>query len=208
MMGELISGATFVIVLAVWGGLPVAAQTHQFEQRIEELNCTLTETHNGSGTFANLECPPQAPTIDSIHYNNGRPVIRGKFDAANNVVLRVQFLGVWYVLGVDTELTAAGNMWTLDLSGLSPPLDFGSYEVIVEMSTSGGTTLIGSREFVIVQPDPDDHEAGTTDPRPSAPIPGTPNTGFMRVGVPLGASIVVAIIIGMLVLRFRRSDRA
>ncbi len=76
----------------------------------------------------------------------------GSYDSANSQSLRVRVAGVWYKLGVDSQLTVDGDTWTLDLNDLSPPLAAGNYDVTVEITTRDGSLLTdtSTNELVIL----------------------------------------------------------
>lgn len=83
----------------------------------------------------------QPPTIDSIDKNGGTPIISGTFDPAFTKIIQVTFGGRTYVQGIDSEIVVTNSRWKLDLSKLWPPLEAGSYEIIVEAVGYDGTTL-------------------------------------------------------------------
>ncbi|HEU0266602.1 MAG TPA: hypothetical protein VFQ70_03170 [Candidatus Saccharimonadaceae bacterium] len=141
MRTKIVFTAATALVMALLAACIASAAPVRFKQTITPLDCTITRTSNGSGTVATSDCPPQNPTIETINENGGRPIIRGLYDAANAAGFRVFFADRWYVLGVDSELTVIGNVWTLDLSGLDTPLAPGDYDIVVEMTTINGVKL-------------------------------------------------------------------
>lgn len=106
------------------------AQQSQLRQQIKEPSCTETNT-----------CKMKPPTIGAIDKNNGKPLINGTYDNVIARHLRVTFNGKTYVLGVDSELTADGNVWTLDLREIAKPLASGNYQLSVEAEDGNGKTL-------------------------------------------------------------------
>lgn len=98
--------------------------------------------------------PVPSPTIYPIEWVGGRPVISGTFDATNTAQLRVQIGGRWYVLGVDSQFTASGDTWRLDLTSLEPPMGTGSYDIEVEATTFAGQVLVDNTtdELTILPP--------------------------------------------------------
>jgi len=204
LMGALVLAGSLVAV-------PAQAIDYQLRQVIEPLDCTITETSNGSGTTINSDCPPQAPLVSSVQVNDGQPIIRGLFDAANAQAFRVHFLGVWYQLGVDAELTATGNVWTLNLGSLTPPLSPGSYPLLLQMTTHQDEVLEGQGVVIIPSPNPDPdppvpHQPTPTPARPGTPAPGAPATGWLReLVLPGGLLFLLALgIIGVIVWRSAR----
>jgi len=173
------------VVIAVAMVDPVSAAPVQLKQEIAPVDCTVTKTNSGSGTTYNSDCPPEKPAIETIDENGGRPIIRGLFDHANAVSFRVYFAGRWYVLGVDSELTAAGNVWTLDLSDLDKPLPPGDYNIIIEMKTRDGTVLENTGMAIVKN---SDGSAGSLSPT------GDNDNMYMAVGLMmtlLAASLLV-----------------
>jgi surface protein len=81
------------------------------------------------------------PTVNPLSASGGQPIITGTFDAVNSQSLSVTVNGITYVLGIDSQLTASGNNWKLDLSSLSPALPSGAYDVKVAVTTRGGAVL-------------------------------------------------------------------
>ncbi len=62
------------------------------------------------------------PSVNSVNWIGGQPIITGWYDAENTVYLRVFVVDRWYVLGQDSQLTVNGNSWKLNLSQLDPVL--------------------------------------------------------------------------------------
>lgn len=173
---KILIGIIIAVAAVVFGLSSNAhAQNSQLHQSILPLDCTLTEVNNGVGVIADSNCPPQAPIVDNIQSNDGRPIISGKYDAANSLSFRVRFNSIWYVLGVDPELTAVGNVWRLNLSNLAVALEPGEYEIYMEMVSLEGNTLAGDGDLTIRPDDPiPDPGAGPTNPV----TPIAPNTGY------------------------------
>lgn len=197
---KILIGILIAIAAVVFGlSVNAHAQGSQLRQSILPMDCTLTEVNNGLGVDADSNCPPQAPTVRSIQSNDGRPIISGRYDAANSASFRVRFNNIWYVLGVDPELTAVGNVWRLNLSDLVVALEPGEYEIYMEMVSLGGSTLAGDGDLTIRPDDPiPDPGAGPTNPV----TPGAPNTSYFgkflqSFAVP---STVVAFIVSVVIV--------
>ena len=188
-----------VATVAVLFGFSIDAhaQGSQLHQSILPLDCTLTEVNNGVGVIADSNCPPQAPIVDSIQSNDGRPIISGRYDAANSASFRVRFNSMWYVLGINPELTAVGNVWRLNLSNLTVALEPGEYEIYMEMTSLEGDTLAGDGDLTI-RPDDPVPDPGSD---PITPVtPGAPNTSYFTQFLQSFAvpSTVVAFIVSVL----------
>lgn len=110
-------------------------------QHIYQLDCALTITSNGSGTVVTPGCSPQNPRITSVVPNWGQPTITGLYDAAHGGSIVVTLNGVTYSPGAGSRLQVNGNMWTLNLSQLSPPLLPGAYDVSVIHTLGDGSVL-------------------------------------------------------------------
>jgi hypothetical protein len=91
---------------------------------------------------------PAAPTVNLQTTNDNTPVISGTFDSGDTNNLTVTINGVTYTLGVDPELTAAGNTWTLTVP---TTLAVGTYDVVVTAADALGnaTTDTSANEIVI-----------------------------------------------------------
>lgn len=98
-------------------------------------NATL---NGGSTTPATIT----APTVTSQVSATGKPSIKGTFDATNGPKLSVAAGGKTYVLGTDSQLTASGNNWTLDLSGT--PLTTYSNTITTTSSNNAGDSKTGT----------------------------------------------------------------
>lgn len=81
------------------------------------------------------------PTVNAATWIGGNPVITGTYDAENSQSLRIRLNGMWYTLGVDSELTATDNTWRLDLTSLDPPLEADTYNIVVQVTTRDGSVL-------------------------------------------------------------------
>lgn len=94
------------------------------------------------------------PSVVSIVTDNDRPVIRGTYDSNYVTTLRVRIgqQGRWYTLGIDPELTAVGDNWTLSLSGATTGLRLSTYDVQVEATTVDGVVLVdrSSNELAVI----------------------------------------------------------
>ncbi len=89
-------------------------------------------------------------TVNPLTTNDNTPIVTGTFDEADSASLSVAVNGVTYVLGSDSELTNAGDAWTLNLSAIAPLAD-GTYEVtaIATDAVGNATTDSSSNELVI-----------------------------------------------------------
>jgi outer membrane protein OmpA-like peptidoglycan-associated protein len=84
--------------------------------------------------------PPDAPTVDDVHDNTGKPVLTGGYDDGDFGDLTVTVNGIVYTLD-DPELSVDGSGgWELDLSELPTPLSDGPYDVEVTQSDLAGNT--------------------------------------------------------------------
>ena len=164
----------------------VAAQTTSdstLQQEILAINCNYTTIETGLGMVNDTNCPIFMPIVVSLEANNGRPLIRGVYDAVHTESFRVQLRGLWYVLGEDVELTADGNVWVLDLRDLTIPLPVGRYVVLAESTMTGGQVLTGDASLRI------------------GDSPEAPNTGFAPLFTTIGAaSMVFAAVAAMLLM--------
>jgi len=80
-----------------------------------------------------------APTVDTITWVGGQPILQGSYDSSNSVHLRIFVADRWYELGSSPELSVQGDRWRLDLSHLEPPLSPGRYEVIAQATSRDGS---------------------------------------------------------------------
>lgn len=179
----------------------VSATSVKLHQSISPLDCTVTEINNGSGTSANSDCAPQRPVIESINVNGGRPIIRGLFDAATTLTLRVLFADKWYTLGVDPELTASGNVWTLDLSHRKSPFAPGTYQIVVQARSMDGALYTDSDQLTIKGPASPSREPVSSGKETPSPAGHQSNSVFVVVGV---AVAIAATTVGLLVVARRR----
>lgn len=136
----------FVVMALVVGGatgcVNALAQQIELEQRIAPLECVYTTTQTGGGLNMDSTCDNQpVPLLTSVDINNGRPILRGTFNASRSLTLRVWIDGQWYTLGVDGRLMMRDDDWRLDLSGLKEALRPGWYSVVVEVETTDGLLL-------------------------------------------------------------------
>ena len=93
------------------------------------------------------------PSVNSVNWIGGQPIITGWYDAENTVYLRVFVVDRWYVLGQDSQLTVNGNSWKLNLSQLDPVLKVGSYTVVVQAASRDGTVFASdSSSNLIISP--------------------------------------------------------
>lgn len=116
-----------------------AAQNSQLQQTIT-LDCLAMPSSPA--------CSMSLPSIDMIDVNDGRPIVSGKYDSTYATSLRVTIDGVTYVLDTNSELTAVGDTWRLDLSR-SERLPAGIYSIDVESIDNDGKSLSASASFVV-----------------------------------------------------------
>lgn len=118
------------------------AQQVQLQQQINPLECIYTTTQTGGGENTNSTCDNQPiPLVTNVVVNSGRPLLRGSFDAARSIMLRIWISGQWYTYGIDSRMTVDANEWTLDLTDLPVALMPGVYTVIIEVETNDGLLL-------------------------------------------------------------------
>ena len=113
-------------------GTQVSAADSTLQQQILPGACSHTTVETGTGTVNDVDCPLFAPEIIEVNTNDGKPIITGVFDAIHTSQLRIYFMGRMYVLNTHAELTANGNVWVFDLSGLESPLEDGQYSFRIE----------------------------------------------------------------------------
>lgn len=110
-----------------------------FSQQIREVDCSHTVYDRAVGQVNSVECAVFALRHERTTYAlNGYPTLYGVYDAAHTVIdpttgkptLAVEIAGRKFVLGVDPELTANGNAWTLDLSAWPATHDAGTAPVL------------------------------------------------------------------------------
>lgn len=92
---------------------------------------------------AGAAVPVGVPTVNTILDASTQPVITGTYDNTYSTTFTVTVDGVTYTLGTSPELTAVGNMWTLDLNGSAQTLATEStYDVVATSnSTTSDTTV-------------------------------------------------------------------
>ena len=143
--------AGIVVGIAVAGAaLSVArAVDSTLNQVINGYDCSHA-TLATSGTLNDVNCAEFPPSVQSGSSATGSPVIVGVYDAVHAAGLTVTFNGKTYVLGVDAELIAVANKWTLDLDTLSPALSPGTYPVNVSMTSTSSAVLTGAGTVTIL----------------------------------------------------------
>lgn len=126
--------------------LPAGTITNLINAGTYDVTATFTDAAGNSTTDSTSgELTVQVPpTVAPTTWVGGRPIITGIFDSTNNKQLRIQVAGVWYTLGIDSQLTVVGNTWRLDLSQLVNPLPVGKYSVTAELTTLSDSVLIDS----------------------------------------------------------------
>lgn len=141
-----------------------------------------------------------APTVNTVTWVGGRPLIEGVYDAARTVRLRVYIDGVWYVYGVDPQLSVSGNTWLLDLSNLISPLGVGTYSIVVQTSLHDGS-ILGDMSVNEMTIEPETLINVITNPTHS-PLASTGFNAYKLVVLAIG---FVAIGIVIIILRRHRS---
>jgi len=117
-------------------GLPVGS--HNFSVTLQD---SAGNTSVTSATITVNYPPAFAPTVSQISWIGSNPIITGTFDSAATSRLTVRLNGIAYILGVDAQMGSSGDNWTLNLSGLNPPLEPGSYDIVVEAELHDGRVL-------------------------------------------------------------------
>lgn len=166
-----VAAGVAMLVAATLLGTPSSARQSHLEQQVGAPVCPQPEG-----------CDMDPPIIDKVKENEGRPIIKGHYDAVYTKILRVIFGGRVYTLGVDGQLTVQNGQWRLDLSGISPPLTDGDYELIVETvgyddEIRRVTTIVTIANAGPVDPEEpgENTQPGTGDG--GRPVPLAPNTG-------------------------------
>ncbi len=86
---------------------------------------------------------PATPTVVSQVSPTGTPTITGTYDGLDTFLLEVTVNGVTYAsTGAELTANAMNGMWQLDLSGLMPPLDEGTYQVVVVATDAATNTSV------------------------------------------------------------------
>lgn len=166
-----------VAVVTIGVGASVAAQDSRLTQEITGVDCVANPS--------DPECPP---AIQSIVINGGRPILSGRYNSVASTQLRITLNGVAYVLGVDSQLTATGDNWELDLSELEPALSPGDYSVLVESMDADGNWLSTSEVFTVAASSPEDGEGADSDE-------GQPGGGWLgETGEPVVLAVVGALV--------------
>ncbi len=142
-----INGTTYSATNNGDGTWTLAAGTISPALTVGSHDATVTFTDAASNsseqqtTISILRADADLPTITATEWIGGKPVISGTYDAANSQSLSVRLNGITYVLGVNSQLTASGNSWTLNLTNLSAALGDGTYDVTVSVTTRDGSVL-------------------------------------------------------------------
>ena len=146
------SMAVAVMAVAfVVGGVASANMQYELRQEIGYIDCTNTNTQNGHDEANDVRCLGAVmPTVSSTKLESREVVLTGTYESIIARELRVYFDGIWYVLGVDDELSVVENDWKLDLRGRGRH-NPGIYSVVVEVITTNGLLLRdeSSHEVVI-----------------------------------------------------------
>ncbi|MEO7904958.1 MAG: hypothetical protein ABIR91_04150 [Candidatus Saccharimonadales bacterium] len=137
------------LVVAAVAAIPVYAQPVRLEQRIDPIECIYTATQTGIIVTTTTNCDDlPVPTVTVIDAHNGRPIIRGHYDASRTTLLRVWLYGQWYTLGVDSRLTVDGDEWMLDLSDSAHALPSGVYTIMLSVTTTEGLVISNPQSAV------------------------------------------------------------
>lgn len=116
---------TITLIVAMSISSPVFATADStLSQVIRDIDCTHTTLENGN-QLNHPDCQiftPKFMKLDLV--DKKHPVLYGVYDAAHTVAnpmtgqhnLTVEFNGLTFVLGRDSELRVNGNVWTLDFS--------------------------------------------------------------------------------------------
>lgn len=197
-----------VSLLAAPSVFAQSSASSTLEQQIRALECNYTTVETGLGRTHASTCPHFAPTIEIIDTNMGRPIITGIYDAVHTKELRIQVGDVWYVLGVNKELTVYGNVWVLNLSNPQHALPEGDYLIIVETMGDDGELRRGEATMQLVLSGPDSEEPGEPTPDPSGPTPRAPVQDMLHASwLPLGASIIITgLLFFFIILKRRRNE--
>lgn len=126
----------------------VRATDFELRQEIGGYDCSHTTLENGNA-MNDPRCGVFNPSMEDFDSNNGRPVIRGVYDAVHSTGFRAFFAGRWYTAGVDSQLSVNANLWTLNLSGLDPPLLPGDYPIQLEMTDLDHNTVLGNGTITV-----------------------------------------------------------
>ena len=96
--------------------------------------------------------PPLAPTVVDLTTGDATPIITGTYQSADTETLTVTVDGVGtYTLGVDPELTAVGDNWTLNLGGTVPPLtDNTTYQISATATDAVGNSASDNGSLILI----------------------------------------------------------
>ena len=150
----IISGLVFAVVVGIVSHSSVAAQRSQLGQEITSGG--ICETNP-----SDITCSMVAPTIVEVNDNDGRPIVKGTYDRLRTSTLKILVAGVVYTLGIDAELTAVGNEWVLDLSGIAVPLVSGEYTIVVEAIDNNDQSQVVERVFEVSTTPPGGSQNGS-----------------------------------------------
>ena len=91
-------------------------------------------------TLFDIEAP-EVPTVNNLVSQDGLPVVTGTWSINDAVSLTIAANNIVYELENNIELSSdeLGN-WTLDLSGLTDPLQPGTYDIIASNTDLAGNT--------------------------------------------------------------------
>lgn len=207
-----------VVIGVLFATLGLATQADATDSRLGQsvrpLQCNYTIIETGNGNVNDVDCEPFRPVIVDTNPNNGRPIIRGIYDATHTQTLRFLFRGIWYEAGVDSRVTLNGNVWTLSFEDLSEPLPEDDYAITVEATMDSGDVFTDEAVIVVTEtvlpPDQESSGGGDGNDSESEIIPGVPDTGFNRaafvlLGFILVGGIVILLMSGLWRLKLRLS---
>lgn len=132
MAGKVVFIATILTVFISGGALAEQSADSQLSQEISYIDCTTTGLTGGSRDTRCLSVV--YPTITYYAAKRSELYAEGTYNSFDATKLRVWAVGRWYELGVDSELSAQGDIWRFSL--LRPGgFGVGDYKIIVEVST-------------------------------------------------------------------------
>lgn len=153
-----LAGIVLSVAMGAWSVTPVLAQNSTFSVEITPLDCAHTTYTTAVGEVNDADCAWFDPAISIVEPRDGRPIIRGVFDAIHTKIdpetgvasLWITVNGQTYVLGVDSELTVDGNAWVLDLSHAAEVLFApGEYPISMTVVPENGDPITAYGQLVI-----------------------------------------------------------
>lgn len=132
-----------------------------------------------------------APTVALVEWVDSRPIISGTYDIENTQQLRVQFFGVWHVLGISDQLVVSGDTWTLDLSSLVVGFEPGTYTIRAEATSVLGTIKTTTFTTELTGPVADPGVPGPLPADPQGPSDDLAQTGHNYIQISAGAGVMI-----------------